>query len=116
MCRDELCVFEVQSVRGPGPAGGSKCLAPTGTLPRPPFPFPRPQGDGFPAYFDINLGAADSAGWLAYLQQGLYLDQHTSDLTVELITYNAPLRIFGYMQVDFQFTEGGSIKVQGVGG
>ena len=74
------------------------------------FPL-KDKGRGFPAYFDINLGASDSANWLSYLQQGLYLDQHTSELTVELITYNAPLRIFGYLEVDFSFTEGGSIKV-----
>ena len=69
------------------------------------------QDNGFPAFFDINLGAADATNWLAYLQQGLYIDQHTSELTVELVTYNAPLRIFGYLEVDFTFTEGGAIDV-----
>jgi hypothetical protein len=62
-------------------------------------------------FFDINLGATEATKWLSYLQQGLYLDQHTSKLTVELVTYNAPLRIFGFLEVDFAFTDGGAIKV-----
>ena len=62
-------------------------------------------------FFDINLGATEATKWLSYLQQGLYLDQHTSELTVELVTYNAPLRIFGFLEVDFTFTEGGAIEV-----
>ena len=45
-----------------------------------------------------------------YLNEGLYLDQNTRSMTAEIVTYNAPLRIFGYYYVKFFFSDGGSIK------
>jgi len=66
---------------------------------------------GFPAYFDINLGAVAAQKWHAYLEEGLFIDQHTDTLTAEMITYNAPLRVFGFFRATFQFTDGGSIRV-----
>eukprot|EP00798_Chlamydomonas_sp_ICE-L_P006112 gene6112-2716_t len=68
--------------------------------------------DGFPVWFDINLGEDNAMGWLEYLQQGLYLDVNTKKMTAEIVTYNAPLRIFGYFKVDFVFSEGGSINLR----
>ena len=35
----------------------------------------------------------------------------TQALTAEMVTYNAPLRIFGYFFAEFYFSQGGSIKV-----
>jgi len=67
--------------------------------------------DGFPVFFDINLGEQGAQDFYTYLVEGLYLDQHTRSFTAELITYNAPLRIFGYFFVEFYFSDGGSIKV-----
>lgn len=52
-----------------------------------------------------------AATWETYLEEGLYLDQHTRELSAEVVTYNAPLRIFGYFYVRFFFSDGGSIKV-----
>ncbi|MEW5311378.1 MAG: hypothetical protein WDW38_003099 [Sanguina aurantia] len=67
--------------------------------------------DGFPVWFDINLGAGDVAQWFTWVQEGLYLDPHTRELSVEIVTYNAPLKIFSYFQAVFEFSEGGSIDV-----
>lgn len=67
--------------------------------------------DGFPAFFDINLGQAEAARWVTYLEEGLYIDQHTSSMTAELISYNAPLRTFAYYQMTFDFSLGGSIDL-----
>ncbi|KAL6749264.1 hypothetical protein V8C86DRAFT_2852326 [Haematococcus lacustris] len=74
--------------------------------------FPLPDREpGFPAFFDINLAAADALTWERYLEEGLFLDQNTRQLTAQLVTYNAPLRIFGYFQAEFYFSDGGSIKI-----
>lgn len=67
--------------------------------------------DGFPVFFDINLGQADAARWETFLEEGLYLDQHTDTLTAQLIAYNAPLRTFAYYKITFDFSLGGSIDV-----
>lgn len=66
---------------------------------------------GFPIWFDINLSADDAQTWFTYMSEGLYLDQKTRGLTAELITYNAPLRVFGYFRIRFFFSDGGSIQV-----
>lgn len=50
--------------------------------------------------------------WFTYLQEGLYLDQNTRTMTAEMVTYNAPLRIFSYFYIKFYFSDGGSIKVR----
>ncbi|PNH05688.1 hypothetical protein TSOC_008032 [Tetrabaena socialis] len=55
--------------------------------------------------------AAGTQNWYTYMSEGLYLDQNTRAMTAELITYNAPLRIFSYFYIKFFFSDGGSIKV-----
>jgi hypothetical protein len=70
------------------------------------------QDPGFPVFVDINLSNQGASSWETYLQEGLYLDQHTQYLTAELVTYNAPLRIFGYFYIQFYFSDGGSIQVE----
>ena len=57
------------------------------------------------------MGADGAAQFFTYLAEGLFLDSHTQALTAEVVTYNAPLRIFGYFFVEFYFSAGGSIKV-----
>ncbi|EFJ46305.1 hypothetical protein VOLCADRAFT_93448 [Volvox carteri f. nagariensis] len=67
--------------------------------------------DGFPIYFDINLSQQGAQAWYTYINEGLYLDQNTRQMTAELVTYNAQLRIFSYYFIRFFFSDGGSIKI-----
>ncbi|GIL44962.1 hypothetical protein Vafri_2402 [Volvox africanus] len=67
--------------------------------------------DGFPVYFDINLSQDGAQAWYTYINEGLYLDQNTRQMTAELVTYNAQLRIFSYFYIRFYFSDGGSIKI-----
>ncbi|GLC33126.1 hypothetical protein PLESTB_000367500 [Pleodorina starrii] len=67
--------------------------------------------DGFPVYFDINLSQEGAQAWYTYINEGLYLDQNTRQMTAELVTYNAQLRIFSYYFIRFFFSDGGSIKI-----
>jgi hypothetical protein len=46
-----------------------------------------------------------------YVEEGLMLDQLTKELTVDMVTYNAELRMFSSVFVRFRFTEGGAIAV-----
>lgn len=71
------------------------------------------QEPGFPVFIDINLSEKQAQTWNTYLQEGLYIDQHTKMLQVQLMTYNAPLRVFGHFDIMFAFSEGGSIQVRG---
>lgn len=75
-----------------------------------PFALPS-QEPGFPVFIDINLSEDQAQTWLRYLREGLYIDQHTQKVTVQMMTYNAPLRVFGFFDVQFTFSEGGSIQV-----
>jgi hypothetical protein len=45
------------------------------------------------------------------LQEGLLLDDRTAGLVAHLITYNAELKVFAAIQINFDFQQGGSIKV-----
>jgi Polycystin cation channel len=67
--------------------------------------------DGFPVWFDINLSEDQAQYWYKYLEEGLMLDVLTRQMTVELVTYNAELRMFSSVFVRFRFTDGGSIAV-----
>lgn len=67
--------------------------------------------DGFPVWFDINLSEDQAQYWHQYLVEGLMLDVLTRELTVEMVTYNAELRMFSSVFVRFRFTDGGSIRL-----
>lgn len=69
------------------------------------------QEPGFPVFLDINLSEQEAQTWNTYLQEGLYIDQHTKQVSAQLMTYNAPLRVFGHFAIKFLFSEGGSIQV-----
>ncbi len=66
-------------------------------------------------WFDINLASAQAGAFYTYLTEGLYLDGNTKTFTAEIITYNAPLKIFGYFYAEFDFNTGGTIQVGRVG-
>eukprot|EP00879_Flechtneria_rotunda_P008905 GHRR01009325.1.p1 GENE.GHRR01009325.1~~GHRR01009325.1.p1 ORF type:complete len:543 (+),score=191.85 GHRR01009325.1:394-2022(+) len=66
---------------------------------------------GFPVFFDINLSHEAAATWLQWVQEGLLVDDRTRGLAAHLISYNADLKVFAAIQVDFDFQQGGSIKV-----
>eukprot|EP00210_Caulerpa_lentillifera_P005376 g5138.t1 len=74
------------------------------------FPL-RGKTNGFPFWFDINLSEHEADLWYRYLQEGLFVDASTKLITVEMVVHNAELRVFGYVQIRFDFTPGGSIKV-----
>ena len=76
------------------------------------FHFPLPgKTDGFPIWFDINLSEDQAQYWYKYLEEGLMLDVLTKEMTVELVTYNAELRMFSSVFIRFRFTDGGAIAV-----
>ncbi len=45
-----------------------------------------------------------------WVSEGLYLDEHTSGMSAEMVTYNAELRVFGATRVTFDFQPSGSIQ------
>lgn len=49
--------------------------------------------------------------WLSWIQEGLLLDDRTQGLVARLVSYNAELKVFAAIQVNFDFQQGGSIKV-----
>lgn len=63
-------------------------------------------------FYDINLSQQEAQNWATYLEEGLYVDSLTQEITVEVLTYNAPLRIVGYLLLGFSFNEGGTITVR----
>ena len=66
---------------------------------------------GFPVWIDINLSEDQAQYWYTYLEEGLMLDTLTREMTVDLVTYNAELRMFSSVFVRFRFTDGGAIAV-----
>ena len=67
--------------------------------------------DGYPVFFDINLSKDNAARWLSYLREAFIFDDKTKSVQTQLVTYNAEIRYFGSMMVDFSFNPAGSITV-----
>jgi len=67
--------------------------------------------NGYPVFLDINLSKDNAARWLRYLRESFLLEDRTKLVHVKLVTYNAEIRYFGSMSVDFSFDPAGSILV-----
>ncbi|GBG28878.1 Polycystic kidney disease 2-like 2 protein [Hondaea fermentalgiana] len=67
--------------------------------------------EGFPVYFDANLGSTRASEFLAYMQEGFYLDADTESVDVLMVTYNAALRMFANTKVTFSFEYGGRVRM-----
>jgi hypothetical protein len=65
---------------------------------------------GFPVLLPTHLSRASSAAALQYLLDGNYLDKQSKQLTAELLTYNADLRVMGYGEITFAWQQDGSIS------
>ncbi|GBF96992.1 polycystin cation channel family [Raphidocelis subcapitata] len=75
--------------------------------------FPLPGAPpGFPVWIDINLSQGGALTWLAWLRDGLMLDESTRALTARAVTYNPDLKIFAAAAVDFDFGAGGAITAR----
>jgi hypothetical protein len=59
-----------------------------------------------PSYTPIPTATRQRHTWV---EEGLYLDEHTRGLDAQLVTYNGELRVFGAARVSFDFQEAGSI-------
>ena len=68
--------------------------------------------DGYPVFFDINLSKDNAARWLSYLREAFMFDEKTKYVSVQMVTYNAEIRYFGSMVVNFDFRAAGSIEVK----
>lgn len=67
--------------------------------------------NGYPVFFDINLSKDNAIRWLRYLRESFVFDDKTTSVETQLITYNAEIRYFGSMVVNFFFNPAGSIEV-----
>ncbi len=66
---------------------------------------------GFPVWFDINLSQDGAQTWYTWVNEGLFLDEHTRGVGAHMITYNAELKVFANIRLIFDFDDGGSIDV-----
>eukprot|EP00854_Cymbomonas_tetramitiformis_P015579 gene15579-18470_t len=67
----------------------------------------------FHVWLDINLNAQRAQDMVKYMEDGLYIDDQTKQVTVQLVTYNAQLHFFANSEINFQFedTYGGLINI-----
>jgi hypothetical protein len=59
--------------------------------------------DSFKLYFDGILTLSQANNMLAYMQQGGFIDNATSSLDIEMITYNPDLNLFSLLVVYFKW-------------
>ncbi len=67
---------------------------------------------GYPVLLDVNLGQQRAREFLAYVKEGMYLDQNTKDLLVQMVTYNSEMKLFANTAINFEFEEGGRITME----
>lgn len=67
--------------------------------------------EGFPVYFDTNLGYDRAQEYLAYMKEGFFLDSDSELLEIRMITYNPDIRMFANIKIEFSFEEGGRIDL-----
>eukprot|EP00961_Rhodomonas_salina_P181689 2452748-Rhodomonas_salina.1 len=65
--------------------------------------------DAFKQYFDERVTATRARSMLNYLNDGRWIDDETTNVEVELVTFNANLNRFTYVQFKFEWQAGGSI-------
>jgi hypothetical protein len=54
---------------------------------------------GFPIIFDININASRAAEFLAFMQDGGYMDSNTQSVTISMIVFNPEMGLFAQIQV-----------------
>lgn len=66
--------------------------------------------DGFPVFFDARLPNARAKEALLYLRDGSYLNSNnTATMSTEFVVYNAELKSFAHMALDFKWNDAGSV-------
>jgi hypothetical protein len=65
---------------------------------------------GFPVLLPNRLSQQRSIAVVQTLLDGNYLDRSTRQLTAEVVTYNAGLRVLGYTRATFDWQPDGAIK------
>jgi hypothetical protein len=63
----------------------------------------------FPVFFDIDITEDRAAQLLKYMEDGFYIDAHTSSVEVAMLLYNQHLDLFVFVRVDFGFDTGGAV-------
>lgn len=75
--------------------------------------FPNPvSGDSFSVVFDINMDQSRAADVITYLRDGGFLDDRTSSVTVQIVTFNAQLDLFSLVTVKMTFSSPGEIEAR----
>lgn len=64
---------------------------------------------GFPVLIPTRASQQRSALAMQYLFDGNYLDKKSRGFTAELLTYNADLRVLGYVKMTFDWQADGAI-------
>eukprot|EP00897_Mesotaenium_endlicherianum_P002775 jgi/Mesen1/2525/ME000160S01632 len=68
--------------------------------------------NGFTIILDINLSHDKAAAALKYLQDGFFIDNATTSIFVQVVTYNGEQQQFTNTEVKVTFQDGGKLAVQ----
>ncbi|KAK3241418.1 hypothetical protein CYMTET_48806, partial [Cymbomonas tetramitiformis] len=114
-CMPPACgdYYKGAEMRSEAAAGEASCRQGVDCTHRAPYGF-FPYNGEFYVWFDINLSHGRAQDLIKYLIDGLYIDERTQTVHAQLITYNSQLRLFGNVNVYFQFSSiyGGVIHIQ----
>ena len=67
---------------------------------------------GFPLFFDVNFGYQKGQDILNYGREGFYLDDQTSMVTLQAVTYNPHFKLFASIEIKLEFETGGRIRMR----
>jgi len=65
---------------------------------------------GYPVWLDVQHSEPAATALLEYVRAALFLDAQTTEVTVQLCTYNAALHIFALGRVRFRLDAGGHVE------
>jgi len=68
------------------------------------------EADSFKLYFDTQITQSQAHKLLSFMKDGGFIDDSTSSIETQLITYNAELNRFTLLLFTFEWTAGGSIS------
>mmetsp|Transcript_30441 Transcript_30441/g.81000 ORF Transcript_30441/g.81000 Transcript_30441/m.81000 type:complete len:1277 (+) Transcript_30441:517-4347(+) len=66
--------------------------------------------DTFKVYFDGVLTLSQANAMLSYMQDGGFIDNQTSSISLDMITYSSDLNLFSILVITFDWQDGGSIS------
>ena len=69
-------------------------------------------GAAFALFWDVNVGATRGSQFVTYMKEGFFIDDQTTEIEIEFVTFNPALQLFAYVYAQIDFHVSGRIMLK----